>query len=175
MVSLVEAMQSGEIDAEPVLVLANSKRAVGLEKARVRGIPTEIVDHQKYSDRASFETKITEKLENYVPDVICLAGFMRVLTADFTEEWKGRMLNIHPSLLPKYKGLNTHQRAIDAGDKEAGVTVHMVTADLDDGPILGQTRVPIHEGDTAETLAARVLTAEHELYPSVLREFVKTL
>lgn len=175
MVSLVDAMQAGVIDAEPVLVLANSADAGGLEKARARGVATEVVDHRKYSDRASFEAEISKKLEKYVPDMICLAGFMRVLTGDFTAQWEGRMLNIHPSLLPKYKGLHTHQRALDAGDSEGGVTVHMVTAELDDGPILGQIRVPILNGDTADDLAARVLKEEHTLYPAVLRDFVKTL
>lgn len=175
MVSLVDAMQSGEIDAEPVLVLANSAGAGGLEKARARGVVTEVVDHRKYSDRAGFEAELTRILGIYVPDVICLAGFMRVLTGDFMSQWEGRMLNIHPSLLPKYKGLHTHQRALDAGDAEAGVSVHMVTAELDDGPILGQARVPIFDGDTADTLAARVLIEEHKLYPQVLRDFIKTL
>ncbi len=175
MVSLVDAMQSGEIDAEPVLVLANTADAGGLVKAQARGVATEVVDHRKYSDRASFEAEITRILSEYVPDVICLAGFMRVLTGEFTAKWEGRMLNIHPSLLPNYKGLNTHQRALDAGDAEAGVSVHLVTAELDDGPILGQRRVPVLPKDTAESLAARVLTEEHKLYPDVLRDFVKTL
>ena len=175
MVSLVDAMQSGDIDAQPVLVLANSAAAGGLEKARARGIAAEVVDHRKYSDRAGFEAEISRILAQYVPDVICLAGFMRVLTADFMTDWEGKMLNIHPSLLPKYKGLNTHQRALDAGDSECGVSVHMVTAELDDGPILGQVAVPILDGDTADDLAARVLKEEHKLYPKVLAEFVTTL
>lgn len=175
MVSLVDAMQAGEIDAEPVLVLANSADAGGLEKARARGVTSEVVDHRDYSDRAGFEAEISRILEKYVPDVICLAGFMRVLTGDFTSKWEGRMLNIHPSLLPKYKGLHTHQRALDAGDSEGGVSVHLVTAKLDDGPILGQVAVPILSGDTADDLAARVLKEEHRLYPAVLRNFVKTL
>lgn len=175
MVSLVDAMQAGEIDAEPVLVLANSADAGGLEKARALGVATAIVDHRDYSDRSVFEAEISRILVQYVPDVICLAGFMRVLTGEFTAQWEGRMLNIHPSLLPKYKGLHTHQRALDARDAEAGVSVHLVTAELDDGPILGQVRVPILDGDTAETLAARVLKEEHQLYHAVLRDFVKTL
>lgn len=175
MVSLVDAMQNGDIDAEPVLVLANSADAGGLEKARARGVATEVVDHREYSDRAGFEAAISEILAKYVPDVICLAGFMRVLTGEFTAQWEGQMLNIHPSLLPKYKGLNTHQRALDSGDTEAGVSVHLVTAKLDDGPILGQVPVPVLEGDTTETLAARVLKEEHQLYPATLRDFLKTL
>lgn len=173
MVSLVKAMRSGKIDAEPVLVLANSKQASGLSKAQAEGVPTVVVDQREFSARADFEAKISLTLAEYFPDVICLAGFMRVLTADFTARWEGRMLNIHPSLLPKYKGLHTHQRALDAGDTEAGVSVHLVTAELDDGPILGQIRVPILDGDTANTLASRVLKKEHQLYPQVLRDFVK--
>ncbi len=175
MVSLVDAMQAGEIDAEPVLVLANSADAGGLEKAQARGVATAVVDHREYSDRAAFEAEISAVLEEHVPDVICLAGFMRVLTADFISKWEGRMLNIHPSLLPKYKGLHTHQRALDAGDSEGGVSVHLVTAELDGGPILGQVRVPILDGDTADSLAARVLKEEHQLYPAMLRDFVKSL
>ena len=173
MMSLVKAMQAGEIDAEPVLVLANSKQASGLAKAQAEGIPTTVVDQHEFSARADFEAKISLKLAEYFPDVICLAGFMCVLTRDFTDRWKGQILNIHPSLLPKYKGLHTHQRALDAGDTEAGVSVHLVTAELDNGPLLGQTRVPILDGDTADTLAARVLKKEHQLYPQVLRNFVK--
>ncbi len=175
MVSLVDAMQAGEIDAEPVLVLANSADAGGLEKARKRGIMTAVADHRDYSDRASFETKIDQVLQEHIVDVICLAGFMRVLTAGFTGKWGRKMLNIHPSLLPKYKGLDTHQRALEAGDSEGGVSVHLVTAELDDGPILGQVRVPILDGDTADDLAARVLVEEHKLYPAVLKAFLKTL
>jgi phosphoribosylglycinamide formyltransferase-1 len=175
MVTLVDAMLTGEIDAEPVLVLANSADAGGLGKARARGVSTEVVDHRNYSNRACFEAKIGEILNQYVPDVICLAGFMRVLTPEFTSKWEGKILNIHPSLLPKYKGLHTHQRALDAGDAEAGVSVHMVTAELDDGPILGQVRVPVMAGDTAEDLAARVLVEEHKLYPAVLKDLVKSL
>ncbi len=173
MVSLVDAMQAGAIEAEPVLVLANSVNAGGLERARIRSVATAVVDRREYSDRVGFEAKISNILAQYVLDVICLAGFMRVLTADFIADWEGKMLNIHPSLLPKYKGLNTHQRALDAGDSEGGVTVHLVTAELDDGPILGQVAVPILDGDSAEDLAARVLIEEHKLYPKVLSEFVK--
>lgn len=175
MLSLLDAMDAPDVNAEPVLVLANSAQAGGLEKAAARGVATAAVDHRDYQDRASFEVKITEILDEYVPDVICLAGFMRVLTADFTARWEGRMLNIHPSLLPKYKGLHTHQRALDAGDTEGGCSVHLVTAALDDGPILGQARVPILAGDISDDLAARVLIEEHKLYPSVFRDFIKTL
>jgi len=172
MLSLVKSMAQDH-PARPCLVLSNRAEAGGLAKAEALGIATEVVDHRPYgADRAGFEAALQDVLLRHAPDMICLCGFMRVLTEGFTREWEGRMLNIHPSLLPKYKGLHTHQRALDAGDSEAGCTVHEVTAKLDDGPILGQARVPVLAGDTAETLAARVLVAEHRLYPAVLRRFV---
>ena len=171
MVSLVEDM-AGDHPARPVLVLSNRADAGGLEKAKARGVPTAVVDHRPFgSDRPAFEDALNTVLDQARPDIICLAGFMRVLTEGFVTRWQGRMLNIHPSLLPKYKGLHTHQRAIDAGDTEAGCSVHEVTAELDGGQVLGQARVPIEPGDTAETLAARVLVQEHILYPLVLRRF----
>ncbi|MCW1955879.1 MAG: phosphoribosylglycinamide formyltransferase [Roseobacter sp.] len=172
MLSLVKSMAQDH-PARPCLVLSNRAEAGGLAKAEALGIATEVVDHRPYgADRAGFEAALQDVLLRHAPDMICLCGFMRVLTEGFTREWEGRMLNIHPSLLPKYKGLHTHQRALDAGDSEAGCTVHEVTAKLDDGPVLGQARVPVLAGDTAETLAARVLVAEHRLYPAVLRRFV---
>ena len=171
MVALVRSM-TGDHPARAVLVLANSADAGGLSKAAKMGIATAVVDHRPYgADRAGFEAELTKALAKANPDIICLAGFMRVLTADFVNLWQGRMLNIHPSLLPKYKGLNTHARALESGDAEAGCSVHQVTAELDDGPILGQARVPILPDDTAETLAARILPLEHRLYPAVLRKF----
>lgn len=174
MVSLVEAMQAPDFDAEPVLVLANNANAAGLAKACAKGIATAVVDHRPFKgDRAAFEEVLHDTISNYNPDIICLAGFMRVLTAGFIDKWDGKVLNIHPSLLPKYTGLHTHQRALDAGDKKAGCSVHVVTAKLDDGPLLGQTEVPVLPDDTAETLAARVLIAEHKLYPAALQAFVK--
>jgi len=173
MVALVESM-TGDHPARPCLVLSNDPKAGGLEKAAARGIATAAVDHRPYKgDRAAFEAELMEPLLKAGPDIICLAGFMRVLTADFVAKWQGRMLNIHPSLLPKYKGLHTHARALEAGDAEHGCTVHEVTPALDDGPILGQARVPILPGDTPETLAARVLVQAHRLYPAVLRRFAQ--
>ncbi|WP_438956785.1 phosphoribosylglycinamide formyltransferase [Cognatiyoonia sp.] len=172
MVSLVEAMQSTGF-AEPVLVVSNVSDAGGLVKAQSLGVPTATVDHRDFgNDRAAFEDTLQIELEKTAPDVICLAGFMRVLTAGFVSKWDCRMLNIHPSLLPKYKGLHTHQRALDAGDAEHGCSVHLVTANLDDGPILGQAKVAIKPDDTADTLAKRVLPFEHELYPAVLKRFL---
>lgn len=171
MAALVESMR-GDHPARPVLVLASRPDAAGLEKARDRGVPAVAVDHRPFgADRAGFEAALQAELDRVAPDIVCLAGFMRVLTGGFVARWAGRMLNIHPSLLPKYRGLDTHARALAAGDSEAGCTVHEVTADLDDGPVLGQARVPIRPGDTAETLAARVLRMEHRLYPAVLRRY----
>ncbi|MFL4471273.1 phosphoribosylglycinamide formyltransferase [Tateyamaria armeniaca] len=169
--ALVEDMQ-GDHPARPSVVLSNNERAGGIAWARTQGIATEVIDHRPYgADRASFEAAITDALAPYDLDIICLAGFMRVLTGGFVAPWQGRMLNIHPSLLPKYKGLNTHARALDAGDTEHGCTVHLVTPALDDGPILGQARIAIEPGDTPQTLAARVLVQEHRLYPATLRRF----
>ena len=171
MVTLIKSME-GDHPARPCLVLANDPAAGGLEKAAALGVPTAVVDHRPFGrDRAGFEAELTRVLAAHAPDILCLAGFMRVLTPDFVTRWQGRMLNIHPSLLPKYPGLNTHARAIAAGDAQAGCTVHLVTADLDAGPILGQGRVPILPGDTPEALAARVLPMEHRLYPAVLQRF----
>ena len=171
MVALARSMV-GDHPARCVLVLANSADAGGLVKAAEMGIATAVVDHRPFgADRAGFEAELTKALKAAQPDIICLAGFMRVLTGDFVNQWQGGMLNIHPSLLPKYKGLNTHARALAAGDSEAGCSVHQVTAELDGGPILGQARVPVLPDDTAETLAARILPLEHQLYPEVLRKF----
>lgn len=173
MVSLLEDMAREGHAGTPCVVLANSADAGGLARAEERGVPTVVVDHRPFKgDRAAFEAAINAALEPFAPDIICLAGFMRVLTEGFMEQWAGKMLNIHPSLLPKYKGLHTHARALEAGDAVHGCTVHEVTAALDDGPILGQAQVPVLADDTPETLAARVLEQEHRLYPAVLRRFV---
>lgn len=169
MVKLVASM-TGDHPARPVLVLSNDPAAPGLARAAAMGVPVAAVDHRPFGrDRAAFEAALLAPLEAAAPDIVCLAGFMRILTPAFVARFAGRMLNIHPSLLPLYPGLDTHARALAAGDAEAGCTVHQVTADLDSGPILGQARVPVLPEDTAETLAARVLAAEHRLYPAVLR------
>ncbi|WP_170586837.1 phosphoribosylglycinamide formyltransferase [Ruegeria arenilitoris] len=173
MVSLVDSM-TGDHPALPCLVLSNNADAGGLAKAADRGIATAVVDHRPFGgDRAAFEAELCKPLLEAQPDIVCLAGFMRVLTGDFVSRFQGRMLNIHPSLLPKYKGLNTHARAIAAGDAEHGCTVHEVTAALDDGPILGQARVPVEPGDTPDSLARKVLAWEHKLYPAVLERFAR--
>lgn len=170
MQALVRAM-TGNFPARPVLVLSNLPEAGGLDKARALGLPVAVVDHRPFGrDRAAFEAALIAVLDQAKPDLIVLAGFMRILTPAFVAQYPGRILNIHPSLLPKYPGLHTHQRAIEAGDAEAGCTVHEVTGELDAGPILGQARVPVLPGDTAESLAARVLVEEHRLYPEVLRQ-----
>lgn len=171
MVALVNSM-TGDHPARAVLVASNDPNAGGLTKAAAAGIATAAVDYRPFGkDRAAFEAELLRHIEAAEPDILCLAGFMRVLTPDFVQRFEGRMLNIHPSLLPKYPGLHTHQRAIDAGDTEAGCTVHEVTAVLDNGPILGQARVPVLAGDTADALAGRVLGQEHRLYPAVLRRY----
>ncbi len=166
------ADMTGDHPARAAVVVSNNADAGGIAWARAQGIATEVIDHRPHGkDRTAFEAEITARLAPHRLDLICLAGFMRVLTEGFVAPWAGRMLNIHPSLLPKYKGLHTHARALEAGDTEHGCTVHLVTPALDDGPILGQARVPVAADDTADTLAARVLAQEHRLYPAVLRRF----
>lgn len=173
METLIRDMQRGDgHPAEPVLVVSNRPDAGGLAKAQAAGVPTAVVDHKNHKgDRPGFEAALNAAIAPYAPDILCFAGFMRILTPGFVEGWLGRMLNIHPSLLPKYPGLHTHARAIEAGDAEAGCSIHEVIPDLDAGPVLGQARVPILPGDTPDTLAARVLVQEHKLYPAVLRRF----
>jgi phosphoribosylglycinamide formyltransferase-1 len=171
MLALVSSM-TGDHPARPVLVASNDPAAAGLARAAALGLPTAAVDHRLFGkDRDRFETELSRHIDAARPDILCLAGFMRILTPGFIRRYAGRMLNIHPSLLPAYPGLHTHARALAAGDTEAGCTVHEVTAALDVGPILGQARVPVLPGDSADTLAARVLTAEHRLYPAVLCRF----
>lgn len=162
----------GDHPCRPVLVASNDPGAKGLVRAADMGIATAAVDHRAFKgDRAAFEAALLAPILAAAPDILCLAGFMRVLTPDFVARFEGRMLNIHPSLLPKYPGLHTHARAIAAGDVEAGCSVHEVTAVLDAGPVLGQAVVPVRPGDTEADLAARVLVQEHVLYPVVLRRF----
>ncbi len=171
MLSLVRSM-TGDHPARPVLVASNDANASGLAKAAALGVPTIAVDHRPFGkDRMAFETELLTHINAAQPDIVCLAGFMRILTPDFIKAFEGRLLNIHPSLLPKYPGLHTHARALAAGDRQAGCTVHEVTAELDAGPILGQARVPVLPDDSEASLAERVLTMEHLLYPAVLRRF----
>jgi phosphoribosylglycinamide formyltransferase-1 len=171
MLALVQAM-TGDFPARPVLVFSNNPQAGGLARAAELGVPVASVDHRPFGkDRAAFEAELARVLDAAQPDIIAHAGFMRIVTPGFVARYQGRMLNIHPSLLPNYPGLHTHERALQAGDTEAGCSVHEVTADLDAGPLLGQARVPVLPGDTPDTLAARVLVQEHILYPAVLRRF----
>ncbi len=168
MMSLVEAADSSDYPAEIVSVISNRPQAPGLEWAAGRGIPTAAIDHTAFKTRDEFDAELDRTLTQAEPDIIACAGFMRLMTPSFVMKWQDRMINIHPSLLPLFKGLHTHQRAIDAGMRISGCTVHAVRPEMDEGPILGQAAVPILPQDTAETLAARILTAEHKLYPQVL-------
>ncbi|MFN3370923.1 MAG: phosphoribosylglycinamide formyltransferase [Sphingomonadaceae bacterium] len=174
MVALAEAAADPGFPAEAVLVVSNRGDAAGLAKAEARGIETAVVPSRGRS-RADFEAELDRLLRARAIDLVALAGFMRVLTPGFVAGWADRLLNIHPSLLPAYPGLDTHARALAAGDREAGATVHLVTADLDAGPILAQARVPIEAGDTPERLAARVLEAELRLYPEALADHARAL
>ncbi len=173
MVSLVKAGQQADCPYEVVLVLSNIEGAAGLEKARELGVEAVALPHRPYGkDRQTHEQAVDEVLRQHDVKLVVLAGYMRILTPWLVQAWKGRMLNIHPSLLPLYPGLDTHARALAAGDAEAGCTVHIVTEGMDEGPILGQARVPILSGDTPDILAERVKAAEHTLYPQVVAEFV---
>ncbi len=168
MMSLVEAAAEPGYPAEVAAVIANRPDAAGIPWAAARGIHTRIIDHKAYAGREPFEAALHDTLTELSAQIVCLAGFMRVLTAGFVERWQGRMINIHPSLLPSFKGLDTHARALKAGVRIAGCTVHFVVPEMDAGPIIAQAAVPVAETDTTEDLAARVLKAEHQLYPHAL-------
>jgi phosphoribosylglycinamide formyltransferase-1 len=169
--ALIDATQKGIIKAEIVLVVSNKFDAGGLKRAQKSGIENIVLDNLRYADRRSFDCVLESKLKKYNLDLIILAGFMRILTSDFVEAFAGRILNIHPSLLPKYRGLHTHQKALDAGDKNAGATVHFVTSELDGGPSIIQAVVPILKNDTVDALASRILTKEHQIYPLAVKLF----
>lgn len=162
--SLVEASKAPDYAAKVVGVISNRPEAEGLSWASQHGIPSKAIDHKAFATREAFDAKLNEALSDMTPDIIACAGFMRLMTPDLVNAWAGRMINIHPSLLPMFKGLNTHQRAIDAGVRIAGCTVHLVSEDVDGGPILGQAAVAVRSDDTADSLAARILTVEHQLY-----------
>ncbi len=159
--------------ARVAAVISNRADAAGLAFAREQGIATAVVDHKAFASREAFDAALAQTIEGYAPDVVALAGFMRVLVPDFVTRFDGRLVNIHPSLLPAFPGLHTHRRAIDAGCKVAGASVHFVTADLDHGPIIGQALVPVLPDDSEQTLAARVLVQEHQLYPRAIRWLVE--
>jgi phosphoribosylglycinamide formyltransferase-1 len=170
MVALIEAAKDATFPAEIALVVSNEPAAGGLERASASGIATAVVDHRPFGkDRAAFERALQAAIEPHAIDLICLAGFMRLLTPWFIAKWPERLLNIHPALLPAFKGLDTHARALEAGVKQHGATVHFVVPEMDAGPILAQAAVPVLPGDTEAALAARVLAAEHQLYPQALR------
>ena len=170
MTALIKAAEAKDYPAEIALVVSNRPDAAGLDHARSSGIPTAVIDHTKFGGgRETFEHALDRQLREQRIDLVCLAGFMRLLTPWFVNRWSGRMLNIHPSLLPQFKGLHTHRRALEAGVKRHGATVHFVVAEMDAGPIVMQDSVAVHENDTVETLAARVLELEHQIYPRALR------
>ncbi len=166
--AIIDHIDDGKLNAEISLVISNKPSAYGLTRAENAGVRHVCLDHSKYEDRASYDQALANTLSEENPDCIVLAGFMRILTPEFVNTFSGKLLNIHPSLLPKYKGLNTHQRAIDNGDQEHGVSVHFVTPELDGGPVIIQSRVPIFEEDTADDLAERVQEQERRIYPLVL-------
>jgi phosphoribosylglycinamide formyltransferase 1 len=170
MAALIEAARDKSYPAEIVLVLSNRPDAGGLLVARAAGVATEVVDHVVFGkDRAAFESALQAVLEKYHIDVVCLAGFMRLLTATFVHQWQNRLLNIHPALLPAFKGLDTHKRVLEAGKTVHGATVHFVVAEMDSGPIIVQGAVAVRQGDSEETLAMRVLSVEHRIYPLALK------
>lgn len=169
MQALVAAMREPDFPAEPAVVVANRPEALGLSWAAEHGIPTVAIDHRQYANRMAFEARLHQALLDHGVELICLAGFMRLLTGSFVDRWRDRLMNIHPSLLPAFPGLDTHQRALDAGALIVGCTVHFVRMEMDSGPILAQAAVGVLPGDTPETLSARVLEAEHRIYPLALR------
>lgn len=171
--AFIDAINAGKLKAEIALVLSNKVGVYGLERAAQAGINTAVVDHRVYANREDFDQALVETLHPHRVDLVILAGFMRILTPVFINDFRGRLLNIHPSLLPRYPGLHTHQRAIEAGDSHAGATVHFVTEQLDGGPPILQARVPLLEGDCAEELAARVLVREHHIYPLAAQWFAE--
>ncbi|MEM9320268.1 MAG: phosphoribosylglycinamide formyltransferase [Pseudomonadota bacterium] len=172
MLALLRSMlHDADHPARPCLVVSNRPDAAGLARARALGVAAASIDHQAFTSREAFEAQLCAALDEYHPDILCLAGFMRILTPGFVAGWTGRCLNIHPSLLPKYPGLHTHARVLADGEAWHGCSVHEVTQELDQGPILGQARLPVLPNDTTDRLAARVLKLEHALYPAVLRRY----
>ncbi|HET8807397.1 MAG TPA: phosphoribosylglycinamide formyltransferase [Methylophaga sp.] len=173
MQSIIRAIDAGELNAEIVAVISNRPDAAGLQTAAGAGIKTQLINHRDFDSREAFDNELAQVVDKYQPDFVLLAGFMRILTAEFVKHFSGKLINIHPSLLPKFKGLHTHQRAIEAGEKEHGASVHFVTAELDDGPVVLQAKVPVLADDTPELLAARVLVAEHKLYPDAIKLLIQ--
>ena len=171
MVAIIDATRDGRIDGAVTQVISNRPDAAGLDHARERGIATTVIDHRAFASRTAFDAALAEAIDRSEPDLIVLAGFMRVLGADFVQRYEGRMINIHPSLLPLYPGTDTHRRALDDGASRHGCSVHFVTPEVDGGPIIAQADVPVMQGDDPQTLAARVLEQEHRLLPEVVAWF----
>jgi phosphoribosylglycinamide formyltransferase-1 len=167
--AIMDAQKAGTLDAEIAVVFSNRASAAGLERAAQAGIPTASLDHRDYPDREQFDQAMIEVLTPYAPDTVVLAGFMRILSAVFVRHYAGRLINIHPSLLPKYRGLNTHARALEACDSEHGCSIHFVTEELDGGPLIAQAPIAVHANDTVDSLSKRVQQREHLLYPQVLQ------
>jgi phosphoribosylglycinamide formyltransferase-1 len=166
--AIMDAVARGEIDGRIAGVLSNRADAYGLERAKAQGIATAVITHGEFAERTAFDQALIQQIDAWDVDVVVLAGFMRILTAEFVGHYEGRLLNIHPSLLPRYKGLHTHRRVLEAGDLEHGCSVHYVTAELDGGPVIAQATIPVLPHDTEASLAARVHESEHRLYPQVL-------
>ncbi len=175
MSALISAARAPDYSAEIALVLSDRSGAAGIETARRMGIAAETIDFRSFSGKAGFEAAVDARLLTAGVELVCLAGFMRLLSAEFVERWSGRILNIHPSLLPEFRGLNTHERALAEARAEHGCTVHFVSAELDAGPIVAQARVPVHGDDDPQTLAARVLVEEHRIYPMALDTVARAL
>jgi len=167
--AIINAVEAKEIDGNIVAVISNKADAFGLTRAEKHGIPGRVLSHKEFPDRPSFDNKLKSIIEEYQPDIVVLAGFMRILTDEFVSHFLGRLINIHPSLLPKFKGLHTHQRAIDAGESEHGASVHFVTPELDDGPVIVQCPVPIEAGENVESLQNKVHKVEHLIYPFAVK------
>jgi len=171
--SIIDAVANDALPVEIRAVISNRPAAHGLQRATLAGITTAVIDHSRYSDRAAFDEALQECIERFQPGLVVLAGFMRILTTGFVHHYQGRMLNIHPSLLPEFPGLNTHQRVLESGCKQHGASIHFVTEAVDGGPVVLQARVPVYQQDTVTTLAARVLEQEHRLYPLAIRWFAE--
>ena len=167
--AIIDQQEAGELPIEICMVISNKDGVKGLDRAANHGISSLVLDHKQFDSREAFDQRLMDIIDSQAPEIVVLAGFMRILTPEFTQHYEGKMLNIHPSLLPKYQGLHTHRRALEAGDKEHGVTVHFVTAELDGGPNIIQAKVSIDEGDTEESLAAKVLKKEHVIYPLAIK------
>lgn len=167
--SIIDAIEAGKLDARISVVISNNADAYGLKRANNHGIESIVIDHRRFQSRDAFDLELLHRVNQYRPDFIVLAGFMRILGSDFIQAYRHKILNIHPSILPHYKGLNTHQRALDNNEREHGVSIHLVTAELDDGPILLQARYPVDNGDSVEDLQIKGHALEHRMYPAILQ------